>query len=109
MQDTRLAGATLRDIAFAEAIGDTWAVATSRNGHYWAAGGRRGEVREWRGEGKILHLAWQAHTGTVRALAFRPDGHTLVSGSSDCTIKLWALKSSTPIWAERPTTRMQSV
>jgi WD40 repeat protein len=107
MQDTTLAGATLRDNAFAEALDDTWAVATSRDGHYWAAGGRRGEVRVWREGGKILHLAWQAHTGTVRALAFSPDGHTLASGSWDCAIKLWDLKSGTLLWTERRTNSIQ--
>ena len=30
-----------------------------------------------------------AHTGTVCSVAFSPDGATIVSGSSDSTIKVW--------------------
>src|SRR5436853_45703 len=80
MQDATLSGALLRDTTFNEAIDITWAVAISRTGQYWAAGSRRGEARVWREEGRRLHLAWQAHTDTVRALAFSPDGGTLATG-----------------------------
>src|SRR5439155_3925863 len=51
MQDTKLSGATLRETVFTEALDAIWAVATSLNGQYWAAGSGRGEVREWREEG----------------------------------------------------------
>src|SRR5207248_8565559 len=95
MQDATLSGALLRDTTFNEAIDITWAVAISRNGQYWAAGSRRGEARVWREEGRRLHLAWQAHTDTVRALAFSPDGRTLATGSWDGTIKLWVIESGT--------------
>jgi serine/threonine protein kinase len=33
------------------------------------------------------------HTGSVRSVAFAPDGRTLASGSSDRTIKLWDVAS----------------
>src|SRR6266852_2577524 len=83
MQDARLSGAVLQDSVFTEPFDAIMAVTMSRTGQYWAAGGRRGEVRVWREEGKILHLAWQAHTDTVSALAFSPDGRTLATGSWD--------------------------
>jgi len=99
MQDTTLAGATVRDTVFTEAFDDIWALAISRNGQYWAVSGRQGKVQVWPQRGKILHLAWQAHFGTVRALAFSPDGGTLASASWDCAIRLWNLKSGALHWA----------
>ncbi len=98
MQDATLSGATLRDSVFTEALDATWAVAISRNGQYWAAGSRRGEVRVWREAGQTLHLVWQAHTDTVSALAFGPDERLLVSGSWDGTITLWELERGAPLW-----------
>ncbi len=98
MQDASLAEASLRETVFNEAFDIPWAVAISHNGQYWAAGSRRGEVRVWREEGKLLHLAWQAHTDTVRALAFSLDGRTLATGSWDGTIKLWGIESGTLFW-----------
>jgi WD40 repeat protein/transcriptional regulator with XRE-family HTH domain len=98
MQDASLARASLRETVFNEAFDITWAVAISRNGQYWAAASRRGEARVWREEGKLLHLAWQAHTDTVRALAFSPDGATLATGSWDGNIKLWDIESGALLW-----------
>jgi hypothetical protein len=34
----------------------------------------------WREDGKVLALAWQAHTAAVQALAFSPDEQTLATG-----------------------------
>jgi WD40 repeat protein/transcriptional regulator with XRE-family HTH domain len=98
MQDASLAETSLRETIFNEAFDITWAVAISSNGQYWAAGSRRGEARVWREEGKLLHLAWQAHTDTVRALAFSPDGRTLATGSWDGSIKLWDSESGALLW-----------
>lgn len=98
MQDVSLAEASLRETVFNEAFDITWSVAISRNGKYWAAGSRRGEVRVWREEGKLLHLAWLSHTDTVRALAFSPDERTLATGSWDGSIKLWDIESGTLLW-----------
>ncbi len=97
MQDTTLTGATLRDITFTEAFDDTWSLAISRDGHYWAVSGKRGEVRVWQA-GRRLHLVWQAHTSTIMALAFRPDGRTLATGSRDGSLKLWDLEHGDLLW-----------
>ena len=98
MQDTTLAGATLRETVWTSALDAIWAVATSKSGQYWAAGSRWGKVWVWREEGKLLHLAWQAHTSTVATLAFSPDERTLATGSWDGAIKLWDIESSSLLW-----------
>ena len=109
MQDTSLADANLRETVFNEAFDITWAVAISSNGQYWAAGSKRGEVRIWREEGKLLQLAWQAHTDTVRTLAFSPDARTLATGSWDGTIKLWDRESGTLLWTSWFTDNIESL
>jgi WD40 repeat protein/DNA-binding XRE family transcriptional regulator len=98
LQDTKLSGATIRDTVFTDAFDAVWTVAISRNGTFWAVGGRRGEVRVWREAGQSLHLIWQAHTDTVSALAFSPDEKTLVTGSWDGAIKLWDVESGSLLW-----------
>src|SRR5207237_10202155 len=95
MQDASLAGASLRETVLNESFDIPWAVAISLNARYWAAGSRRGEVRVWREEGRLLHLAWQAHSDTVRALAFSPDGRTLATGSWDGSIEQWDIERGT--------------
>jgi len=98
MQDTTLAGATLQETVFTESFDPPWSVATSPNGDYWAMGSRRGGARVWRNGGKILNLAWQAHTAAVQALAFSPDKRALTTGSWDGTIKLWDLENGALLW-----------
>ncbi len=109
MQDARLSGAVLQDSVFTEPFDAIMAVTMSRTGQYWAAGGRRGEVRVWREEGKLLHRAWQAHTDTVSALAFSPDGRTLATRSWDGAIKLWDLECGTLLWTSRQSTTINCV
>lgn len=109
MQDTTLSGALIRDSVFTEAFDITWSVAISRSGQYWAAGSRRGEVRVWCEEGKRLHLVWQAHTDTIRALAFSPTGRTLATGSWDGTIKMWDLESAGLLWTNWSTDNIESL
>jgi WD40 repeat protein len=36
---------------------------------------------------------WEAHDANITALAFQPDGRTLISGAADGTLKLWDLAS----------------
>ena len=99
MQDANLSGATVRDTVFTDTFDVTWAVAISDNGQYWAAASKRGEVRVWEQGGQTLLRVWQAHTDTTFALAFSPDGHSLVSGSWDGTIKQWDLESGALLWS----------
>jgi WD40 repeat protein len=107
MQDTTLAGATLSETVWTSALDAIWAVATSKDGQYWAAGSRWGEVRVWREGGKLLHLAWQAHSSTVAALAFSPDEGTLATGSFDGSVKLWDLERGTLLWTSWQTNNIQ--
>ncbi len=112
MQDANLSGALIRDSVFNETFDVITAVAISSTGQYWAAAGRRGEVRVWewvKEAGQILHLVWQAHTDTTYALAFSPDGRTLVSGSWDDTIKLWEVASGALLWSSWHTNGVQSL
>ena len=109
MQDTTLSEATLRDTTFTEALDATRAVAISRDGRYWAAGSWRGKVRVWQQGGKILHLAWQAHTSTVSTLAFSPDGRTLATGSWDGALKLWDVESGDLLWTNWRTNTIQTL
>ncbi len=60
------------------------------------ASGSRGETKLWdltRGElvGTLSEHPWTVSglVDEVNALAFSPDGHTLVSGGADSTIKIW--------------------
>jgi WD40 repeat protein/transcriptional regulator with XRE-family HTH domain len=99
MQDATLSGTVMRECVFSEAFDALTAVAISRSGRYWAALSRRGEMRVWREEGKLLHRAWQAHTNTTLALAFSPNEHTLASGSEDGSVKLWDIESGALLWS----------
>ncbi len=109
MQDTTLAGATVRDTAFTETFSAIWAVAISNDGQYWAAGSGQGEVWVWEAGGKTLHLVWQAHTDTIRALSFNPDGRSLASGSDDGLVKLWNLESGTLLWTSWQTKSIETL
>src|SRR5947209_5506766 len=99
MQDATLAGAVMRECVLSEAFDAITAVAISRGGQYCAAVSRRGEVRLWREEGKLLHRAWQAHTDTTFAFALSPDEHTLASGSMDGSVKLWEVENGALLWS----------
>ena len=101
MQDTSLSGSLIQQSVFTETFDAIWPVAISKSGQYWAAAGRRGEVRVWREFGQTLHLAWQAHTDIVMSLAFSPDERGLSSGSFDGSVKLWDVESGVLLWSGR--------
>src|SRR3989442_3758307 len=100
LQDANLSGALLQESVLTEALDAIWAVAISQSGQYWAAAGRRGEVRLWREAGQTLHLVWQAHTDIVTSLAFSPDERLLASGSTDGSVKLWDVESGAALWSD---------
>ena len=65
------------------------AVAVSPNGRL-VAGGGPADLRLW--DLTTAHereLALMERTGTVKSVAFSPDGSTLASGSADSTVRLW--------------------
>src|SRR5437660_5693730 len=99
LQDATLSGARLEECVSTEAFAAIWAVAISQSGQYWAAAGRRGEVRLWRGAGQTLHRVWQAHTDIATTLAFSPDEGLLASGSTDGNVKLWDVESGAALWS----------
>jgi WD40 repeat protein len=100
LQDTNLSGARLEECVLTETFDAITAVAISSNGHYWAAAGRRGEVRVWeQAANPTLHRVWQAHTDRTYALAFSPDGRLLATGSWDDTLKLWDIERSALLWS----------
>jgi WD40 repeat protein/DNA-binding XRE family transcriptional regulator len=99
MQDATLSGAVMRECVFTETFDEITDVVISHSGQSWAALSRRGEVRVWREEGKLLHRAWQAHTDTTFAFALSPDEHTLASGSVNGSVKLWEVESGALLWA----------
>ncbi len=99
LQDANLSGALLRESVLTEALDAIWEVAISQSGQHWAAAGRRGEVRLWRGAGQTLHRVWQAHTDIATTLAFSPDERLLASGSTDGSVKLWDVESGATLWS----------
>ena len=50
---------------------------------------RAGEVTVWDVAGRKKYAGYQGHPGRVRALAFTPNGKTLVSASAEGTVLLW--------------------
>jgi WD40 repeat protein/transcriptional regulator with XRE-family HTH domain len=99
MQDTTLARARLRECVLTEAFDAITAVAISPSGKFWATSGRQGRVWVWRENGHTLHLALQAHTDAVWAIAFSSDERTLASGSLDGSVKLWEVESGIALWS----------
>jgi WD40 repeat protein len=109
MWDTSLANSLIQDSVFTEPFDAITAVASDRNGRYWAAASRRGEIRIWEENGRNLHRVWRAHANMLWTMAFSPDGNTLASGSWDGHIKLWEVASGTLLWSGRHTSHVNSI
>jgi sugar lactone lactonase YvrE len=57
----------------------------------------QGEIYLWEvATGQPIGAPLQDHTGSVKSVAFSPDGTTLASSSSDDTIRLWEVATGQP-------------
>jgi WD40 repeat protein len=63
------------------------------------SGGKRGELASWRRRDGTLRTLVAAHTLTVKTLALDQRESTLVSGSTDGSIRTWSMPSLTPLQA----------
>lgn len=99
MQDASLANALIVGGVFTEAFDAMVSVAISRNGAYWAASSRRGEVRIWSDQGQTLYRAWRAHMDMIMALAFSSDGQLVATGSWDKLVKVWDVATGDLLWS----------
>ncbi|OMH79751.1 F-box-like/WD repeat-containing protein TBL1Y, partial [Zancudomyces culisetae] len=52
-----------------------------------------GSVRVWDAASGTCLRTLQAHSDPIHSLAFSPDGRHLLTGSFDCRVRLWNLKS----------------
>ena len=72
------------------------AVAYSPDGKTLASSGSKdGTIQLWHVDSGNLVQTLEGHTDTVTALAFAPDGKTLVSGSNDDTLRVWESPTGT--------------
>ncbi len=80
---------------FSQPLKEQFTVAFAADGKTLVAGGADSRIRQWQisdkaneGSNPILETKF-AHEGSVLKLVMSPDGRSLVSTSSDRTIKLW--------------------
>lgn len=61
-----------------------------------------GEIKVWDMETGQEALSLRSHTDSVLSLAFSPDGKRIVSGSADCSVKVWSAEVQAVSTAEKP-------
>jgi WD40 repeat protein len=78
-------------------IGMEWPLLFSPDGRTVATGDMRGLIRLCEVATSQERRRFQGHKGYVQALAFAPDGKTLVSAGEDTTIVVWDLTASATV------------
>ncbi len=72
--------------------GGATSLAYATNGAQLFAGGKDGNVRQWKtGDDGALERTLEGHTGEVTELAVTPNGQHLLSVSADRTLRVWNL------------------
>ncbi|MEO0853141.1 MAG: NB-ARC domain-containing protein, partial [Cyanobacteria bacterium J06648_11] len=110
LQRANLHQANFSRCTFTQSFGSVLAIALSPDGTLLAAGDDSGEIRVWqvalprsqRSHDSHLGqpiLTCRGHDNSVRSVTFSPDGKTLISCSSDQTIRLWDIASGHPLHA----------
>jgi WD40 repeat protein len=54
-----------------------------------ASAGDDNKIKIWEVKSKTLISELSGHTRAVTSVAFSSDGQTIISGSKDCTIRMW--------------------
>jgi WD40 repeat protein len=79
-----------------DGFGEIYAIALSPDDQYLAVGGYLDEIREYRYAIRIYHFPTgqlrrilKSHSKALYDLSFSADNRYLVSGSGDCSVKIW--------------------
>jgi WD40 repeat protein len=81
---------------------DATAAAFPKDGRFIVLAGKDGNLRAYhtavKGNDGAKELGvYKGHSGTLRALACTPDGHTMISGGDDKTMRFWDVASGRPL------------